>query len=154
IRWRNGTAHGTTAVSDVEPRHAQLLALLPPLRFLADYQLMVPLELAAGDRGTITAKVVCMGPYRDFVAEDCSVGIPEALRDEVVEGVSPLLLDLTQRRVLLALYPLALFDNGPPCEELYNYRQSTWQGRRPHSLRFGPNQPGLEVLHIRRGEDP
>src|SRR5207248_1215013 len=130
----------------------QFLGLFDSLAFLADYELIVPLEEKRGEPGVIAAKIVCMGDQRDFVACDCHVEIPDNLRPDVILQESPLLLEPAGRRALMVLYPLCLFDVEPR-DELYNYLQSFWRSDYPYALTFGPNQPEVAPLQIRRGED-
>jgi hypothetical protein len=157
IAWRNRVVHRKGAEdlpAAIRQRYSQFNDLLTGLQFLANFELIVPSRTARGDPGTIEQKVVCMGDRQTFPVQDCRVEIPQALRAEVVLEESPLLLDATGQRVLMALYPLYLFDIYLREDELYNYLDSTWRCDRPYSVTFGPHQPAVPPLQIRRGEDP
>jgi hypothetical protein len=155
IAWRNSVVHPRSVpdlAGEVERRQAAFDRLLGELKFLADYQLAVPLKAARGDPGTVTAKLVCMGD-RPFIAVECRLEVPGALRGDVVLEESPVLLDRLGKRVLMVLYPFVLFD-VEPLDELYSFLQSSWRSGVLYRLNFGPSRPQVAPLTIVSGESP
>jgi len=134
IAWRNDVVHPVEQRDpDVQKTYGEFEKLLTDLHFLSNYDLVVPLDTVKGAPNTICAVMVCMGTTFEL-KKNCCVEIPASLAKEVELELSPVLLDPTGQKVLMALYPLCLHESDP--EELYNYLSSTWKNNHPSSLTF------------------
>lgn len=150
VEFRNHLHHGRMkqALDSLEKCSDDFTAVLTELAFLAEYPLVVPVVAEDGDARIITQVVQCMGHPREFPSLQCEVDVPASLAPGPILNRSPVLLDRGGTRVLLNLYPLTLFEEGPNdlSNEVYRYERSLWDGDAPQRVTFAPQQPGFAEL--------